>query len=149
MSNVSNLIHIVFCTKYRENTITNDHREDLYRMIWSLTKETKNYLVRIGGTPNHIHMLLDLSPKEPLSDVLRDIKSRSSSWMMSQRDMFPNFRGWAKGYFGTSVSTSAKSAVIEYIKSQQEHHKVEDFYTEIRRLCDESGTPLHPDDFTV
>jgi putative transposase len=33
-------------------------------------------------------------------------------------------------------------AVREYIRSQAEHHKEEDFQTEYRRFCEKNGKPL-------
>lgn len=145
MSKVIGLYHIVFCTKNRRMTISNDHREHVYRFIWDIVKSQKSTLLRISGIPNHIHMLVDLNPSVALSTLMREVKAKSSGWM--QRDArFPSFDGWAHEYYGASISYTHKDAVIEYIKSQQIHHGVEQFDDEIKRLVEEVGLRMYEDD---
>ncbi len=78
MSKVSALYHIVFCTKYREMTLTDSYLEDVYRFIWSEVKKQKCTLLRIGGIANHVHMLVELNPTTALASFMRAIKSDSS-----------------------------------------------------------------------
>ncbi|MGM9799767.1 MAG: IS200/IS605 family transposase [Muribaculaceae bacterium] len=147
MSKVQNLIHIIFNTKNRKFTITNDNREDLYRFIWKLCSQSGCYLLRIGGIPNHIHILLDLSPLISLSDLVKKIKQQSSNWM-KESSLFPEFEGWGREYGAFSVSLSHKDSVIEYIKSQQEHHKVVSFEDEYKQICRKNGFDISDYDFT-
>ena len=148
MSKVVALYHIVFCTKYRQMFINNDHREDLYRYIWSLLKKKGCYLVRISGVPNHIHMLIDLNPIVALSDLMRELKSSTSRWM-AMNDKFPMFSGWAKEYYAATLGVKDKDCIIEYIKSQQEHHLGRSFDEEIQDLCLHAGMSLYKDDFSI
>ena len=118
-SKVTALYHIVFVTKNREVTISQLNQEKLYRFIWSEIKSSGSSLLRIGGIPNHVHILLN--PSIALSTLVRDIKSRSSRWMKLSGD-FPLFTSWAAEYYASTISFDEKTAVIEYIKSQKEHH---------------------------
>ncbi len=121
MSKVSALYHIVFCTKYREMTLTDSYLEDVYRFIWSEVKKQKCILLRIGGIANHVHMLVELNPTTALAAFMRAIKSDSSGWL--RRDArFPLFCGWAGEYFACTISPRQKQVVIEYINGQQQHH---------------------------
>ena len=119
MSKVTALYHIVFVTKNREITISQLNQEKLYRFIWSEIKSSGSSLLRIGGIPNHVHILLN--PSIALSTLVRDIKSRSSRWMKLSGD-FPLFTSWAAEYYASTISFDEKTAVIEYIKNQKEHH---------------------------
>lgn len=136
------MYHIVFATKFRAATITNSHREDLYRFIWRLVTDRNCKLLRINGTPDHLHILLNLHPTITLSALVRDIKAHSSGWM--HRDSrFPLFQGWGKEYFAATVSYAGRMDVVEYIKSQQEHHNVVDFDSELELLFTREGMDIN------
>ncbi|MDE6263547.1 MAG: IS200/IS605 family transposase [Paramuribaculum sp.] len=141
MSRVTSLYHIVFATKRREQTITHENREALYRYIWTIISKSNSVLYRIGGVSDHIHILLDLHPTVPLSTMVRDIKSRSSSWM-KQSGLFAAFSGWATEYFAASVSYADKNGIIEYIKSQPEHHAKVKLDEELKILANDAGLAL-------
>lgn len=145
MSKVTSLYHIVFCTKYRKMTLPQEHLKDVYTFIWSLVKGQNSRLLRIGGISNHIHMLVDLNPSVALSNFMREIKSRSSGWLRSD-DRFPLFEAWAREYYASSVGTDAKDAIINYINSQQHHHRVAEFGEELGRLYMADGLTYDPRD---
>lgn len=133
MSKVLAYYHIVFCTKGREMTIPPTLKSELYRFIWSEIDKAGCTLIRIGGISNHLHLLLALHPSVSLSDLVKNIKSRSSGWM-NRDSRFSNFRGWARDYFASTLSTDMKPRVIAYINSQEEHHRSTNLDEEFRRL---------------
>ena len=122
MSKVLALYHIVFCTKYRKNTIPEAYQEDLYRFFWSEITAHKSKLIRIGGIGNHIHLLIDLHPTVCLANLIASVKAKSSGWMRTDA-RFTMFDGWAKEYYASSIGPDAKPGIIEYIKKQKEHHR--------------------------
>lgn len=147
MSKVRNLLHIVFNTKSRKMTIANDYREDVYRFIWKLCKEMNCYLLQVNGIPNHIHILVSLSPSISVADFVKKVKQQTSSWM-KECGSFPDFEGWGREYGAFSVSESAKFDVIEYIKGQQVHHRKVTFENEYKDLCSNSGLSFTSFDLT-
>ena len=64
---------------------------------------------------------------------MRTVKARSSLWV---HQTFPKLGAfaWQEGYSVFSVSKSQESAVKKYIARQDEHHKKEDFKSEVLRL---------------
>ena len=119
-------------------TLPEEYLPDVYRFIWSVIDNNKCRLLRIGGIGNHVHILLDLTPARALSDVVREKKSLSSGWL--KNDMrFHLFRGWAAEYFAKSVSPENKSIVINYIRTQKEHHSVAELDNEIRNMASDIG----------
>ena len=78
----------------------------------------------------HIHIAAILKPAEALSDVVRTIKSRSSGWIHDTWRERTDF-GWQDGYSAFSVSKSIVPQVIEYIRSQEEHHRRKTFREEL------------------
>ncbi len=145
MSKVNSIHHIVISTKRREMTIENELREEVYRFIWAELKKLGCHLYRIGGIPNHIHLLVNLSPAHSLAEVMRIVKANTSGWL-KRDERFPVFDGWGKEYFAESLSADAIPDVIGYINGQQEHHSNKNFDEELAWLYYRAGIKLHPDD---
>jgi REP element-mobilizing transposase RayT len=135
------LYHIVFRTKYSDQSICREHASDLYKYIWGIIKNKKCVLFRINGMEDHIHILSDLHPSVALADYIKDIKVASSKWM-KESGYFPDFKGWGIKYGAFTYSYKEKEVIIRYIKNQQEHHKEESFQDEIKRLFKEQGIDL-------
>lgn len=91
----------------------------------------------IGGTNDHVHLLLGLRATHRLCDVLESIKSGSSKWI---HDEFGVSKfAWQAGYGAFTVSASRIAAVKQYIENQGEYHRVKTFQEEYRRFLEESG----------
>ncbi len=132
------LYHIVFCTYRRENTLPEEHHEELYRYIWGIIKKRNCVLYRINGTENHIHILSDLHPTVALSDYIKEIKTASNRWM-KESGKFPDFVSWAEGSCTLTYSYRDKEMIVNYIKKQKEHHRETGFEDEYRALLKEAG----------
>ena len=132
------LLHIVFSTKHREPWITPDIVERLYPYMGGIVLAGKGVLYDVGGVEDHVHMYLRWRPDESVSDLMRTVKARSSKWI---HDTFPSLGafGWQEGYSVFSVSKSQEVAVKKYIAGQAEHHKTEDFESELLRLLRAHG----------
>ena len=130
--------HIIFSTKDRKPTLPEEHLPELYRYIWGILKNKSCHLYRIGGTEDHLHMLISLHPTVCLSDLLRDLKRSSSHWAKEQ-SFFPNFIGWQREYGSYTVRNRDKDTIIEYIKNQKEHHQKESSLDEFKRILEEEG----------
>ena len=132
------LLHIVFSTKHREPWITLDIADRLYPYIGGIVRAENGVLYDIGGVEDHVHLYLRWRPDAAVSDLMRTVKARSSKWV---HDTFTNFAAfaWQEGYSVFSVSRSQEEAVKKYIESQIEHHKKEDFKSELLRLLRAHG----------
>ncbi len=71
MSTFTNLIyHIVFSTKHRHPLIVGDFQKRLYEYIGGIIRTQDGNLIEIGGIEDHIHLLVNLSPKKTVSDSI-------------------------------------------------------------------------------
>ena len=138
MSYIQSLVHIVLNTKYREMSINPEEAKRLYAYIIAVLSNNDCHVLAINGIPNHIHILMSLSSKKCLSDVVRDLK-RSTSYWMKKSGFFPVFKGWEKEFASFNISYSHKDAVAQYIYNQQEHHKSLKFDTEYENLILKNG----------
>ena len=132
------LMHVVFSTKGRAPWISADVGERLYPYMGGIVKAEKGVLYDIGGVEDHVHMYLRWRPDGAVSDLMRTVKARSSKWV---HDTFSALRefGWQEGYSVFSVSKSQEEAVKHYIAGQAEHHRKEDFKSELLKLLRAHG----------
>jgi REP element-mobilizing transposase RayT len=80
----------------------------------------------IGGTDNHMHLLVQIPRSLPVAKVVSTIKSNTSRWAGEHVKRF----AWQRGYGAFSVSHSVIPAVVRYIQNQKAHHQKVDFETE-------------------
>ncbi|GGW60490.1 hypothetical protein GCM10008085_09890 [Winogradskyella epiphytica] len=83
----------------------------------------------INGMPNHLHLLISTKPNCNLSDLVRDIKTNASKWINEKRFVNGKFQ-WQNGFGAFTVSQSQLQKITNYIKNQEEHHKVKSFREE-------------------
>ena len=141
MSYTQLLYHIVFRTKSSKNTIPEEHEKELYAYIKGIINNKKSKLYRIGGMPDHIHLLVDIYPTFALSDFMKELKEYSSKWL-STNPNFPDFEGWAVSLAGFTYNLRDKQIIIDYIKNQKEHHKKVSFEEEYRKILNDYGITL-------
>lgn len=137
MSTYTQIIYqIVFGTKGRQNVLTVEQRPELYKYIWGILQNKKCHLYRIGGTENHIHIITHLHPSVSLSTLVKDIKLATGNFIKTN-DLFKNFSRWQEGYGAFTYSINEKDRLIEYVKNQEEHHRVKTFREEFVELLNE------------
>ena len=125
------LVHIVFSTKDRFDLIPADLENELYRYIHGVIENKNARLIIVGGTANHIHLLVSVGRLE-ISQLIADIKRSTSLWM--KKKGVAKFY-WQKGYGAFSVGQSQVGQVSNYIGNQKEHHSNHDYQDEFRTLC--------------
>jgi putative transposase len=79
--------------------------------------------------PNHIHLLVGTKPNCNLSDLVRDIKANSSKWINDKRFVKGKFE-WQTGFGAFTLGQSQLPHIVNYIKNQENHHKVKTFREE-------------------
>jgi REP element-mobilizing transposase RayT len=136
----TNLVHCVFSTKGRADLISAVLEERLHAYIFGTAKNLGIEILALGGTSNHIHILMTLPPAQPLSYAMRDLKANSSRWMSEHGTPF----AWQEGFGAFSVSPSQAPVVKRYVRNQAEHHKKRNFEEEFLLLLKKSGISYDP-----
>jgi len=138
-STLTNLLyHVVFSTKNREPTITSPIRADLYRYIGGIVRCEEGMLLEIGGTPDHVHLLLRLKARHAPATIVKTIKSKASKWLNANPKRPGRFE-WQRGYAAFTVSVSQLERVRAYVCNQAEHHRRQTFQEELRAMLDRHG----------
>jgi putative transposase len=132
-SYVLNYVHCVFSTKGRAQLIRD--REPLWAYFRGIARNCGFDVNAIGGTDNHVHVLLSVPAGMHLVNAVRDLKANSSRFMKTN---VPGF-AWQDGYAAISVSPSQIEVVKRYIARQEEHHRRRTFDEEFIALLDKAG----------
>ena len=122
-------IQIIFAVKGRQNLISNNIKEELYKYITGIVTNEEQKLIAINGMPDHIHILIGLKPNKSLSDLVRNIKANSSRFINEMQWINGKFE-WQTGFGAFSCSHSQLTNVINYIQNQEHHHKKKTFKEE-------------------
>ena len=128
---VKNYLHIIFSTKLRTEFIDKKIENELFSYIATICKDYDSPAIQIGGTDDHIHILLNLSRKFAIMKVIQEIKAHSSKWIKTKGAEFSNFY-WQSGYGAFSINPKEIEIVKDFIINQDIHHQKNDFQDEYR-----------------
>jgi len=121
--------HIVFAVKGRQNLIHLSWEEDLYKYITGVVQNKGQKLLAINGMPDHLHILIGFKPDCAISDLVREIKKSTHSFINENKYCDTKFY-WQEGFGVFSYNHSMLDRVIFYINNQKQHHKVKSFKEE-------------------
>jgi REP element-mobilizing transposase RayT len=113
--------HIIFSTKDRLPLLTAEFRPDLLAYTGGIIRKLDGKVIEANARPDHVHFLLSLPPALAVADALRVLKTNSSGWVHETRRRAAF--AWQTGYGAFSVSQSNVSAVVKYIRNQDQHHR--------------------------
>ena len=129
--------HIVFSTKDRHPFIADEWRSRLHEYLGGLVRAADGIPEAIGGTADHVHLLVGLRATHSLAALVQDIKQTSSRWIHETIGV-KNF-AWQPGYGAFTVSVSNCGMVKRYIAKQVEHHRARTFQDEYVALLQRHG----------
>lgn len=133
---VSGLVHCVFSTKDRRKIIPSESQAALWSFMGGIARKNGFKALIVGGTEDHIHILLSLPATMALAKAMQLLKGASSRWM---NETCTKEFAWQEGYGGFTLGVSQKSVTIDYIKRQAEHHRKrsfeEEFLAFLKRHC--------------
>jgi putative transposase len=138
---VSELIHCVFSTKQRRNLISPEVQPRLWAFLGGVARKNGFKALIVGGTENHVHILLSLPATLPLAKAVQLVKGASSRWM---NDQFETRFAWQEGYGAFTVGISQKNDTIAYIQGQAEHHRKRNFEEEFLAFLKKNGIEYDP-----
>ena len=129
-------IQIIFAVKDRNALIKECNRDEIEKYIYGIVNNHKCKPLAIYCNPDHTHLLVGLHPSVAISDLVRDLKASSSTFI---KNKFKNSSfSWQEGYASFSYSRSQIDLVIKYIHNQPKHHAKrgfkEEFLDMLRKL---------------
>jgi len=115
-------IQVVFAVQNRNALIKPEWENDLYKYITGIVQNKDQKMLAINGVSNHIHFFIGMKHNCCLSDLVREIKKSSNTFIKENK--FTKYRfQWQEGFGSFSYGRNQLSSVIKYIENQKEHPK--------------------------
>ena len=131
---------------FRQKTATlipKKHKTELHKYITGIITNKKQKLIQINSMPDHIHILVGITPDIVISDLVRDIKRNATQFINRKRWTVRKFM-WQEGFAAFTYSHSQLKDVIFYIENQEEHHSRKTFKEEYLELLKRFDVPYNP-----
>ncbi len=131
-------IHIVFAVKNRNALIRESFRDELEKYICGIATHKRHKPLAVYCMPDHTHLFVGLNPAEPISDLVRDVKTGTSALIKEKRWVRSAFN-WQEGYGAFSHARSQLDTVVAYILNQPHHHHHRTFRDEYLDMLVKAG----------
>jgi REP element-mobilizing transposase RayT len=122
-------IQVVFAVQGRQNLISKQHKEELHKYITGIVQKRNHKMLAVNCMPDHTHIFIGIKPVQSISDLVRDIKTNSSTFITDKKIVKSKFN-WQEGYGAFSYSHSHIDSVVKYVLNQEEHHRKKTFKEE-------------------
>ena len=116
--------HIVFVTKYRQQTIYGKLRRKIGDIIRDLCRQKGLDLHEGHAMKDHVHICLSIPPKFSVSNTVGFIKGKSAIRIHRELLGSKKMTGlsfWAKGYCASTVGLDEET-IRKYIRDQNKKH---------------------------
>jgi putative transposase len=130
--------HIIFSVKGRRASLNSSEMDRLCDYCGGILRNHGGTLHQGGGPADHIHLAISLDPKTSIVETVRTLKANTSRWIHENYADLGTF-AWQDGYAAFSVSHSGLPSVIDYIRSQPEHHQKLSYRQELEQFFAKHG----------
>jgi putative transposase len=128
--------HLVWATKERLPLITPDIEQGLYSYIVGKADALECITHAIGGTEDHLHLVVSIPPKLSAADFVQHIKGSGSHHLNHHVSPASPAFGWQRGYGVFSLGGQQLDDAIAYVVNQTSHHRLATIIAALER-CDE------------
>ena len=129
-------IQFVIAVQGRRSLISETWEEELYKYITGIITNKNQKLLAINGAYDHLHIFVGTKMSCCPSDLLREIKKSTNTWINDHKLTKEKFN-WQVGGAGFSYSKSDIPKVARYIENQKDHHRKVSFKDEYIKLLAE------------
>ena len=114
--------HLVFIPKYRRRVLTETIATRLNELIQQACEVHRWSIIELNVQPDHIHLLLQVSPTDSVAAVMQILKGGSARALRLEFPDLTEFLWgtsfWADGYFAETVGQAEEEVVRDYIRNQ-------------------------------
>jgi len=116
-------VHIVWVTKYRYKVLKGDIQSRCRDLIRQDCDMLEIEILKGVVSKDHVHLHVEYSPKQSISDIVKQLKGRSSRLLQKEfpklKNRYWGQRFWATGYGAWSTGNITDEMVQQYL----EHHR--------------------------
>jgi REP element-mobilizing transposase RayT len=136
LSNV--ILNVIFSTKNREPWLDAGVRPRMHAYLATICRDIGVEMARVGGMADHVHIVTTLPRTISQAEIVEQIKKTSSKGIKTLDGRYRGFF-WQRGYAAFSVSPSQLEGVLDYVDTQENHHRGRTFQEEYRDLSRKHG----------
>jgi len=122
-------LHFVWGTWNRLPIITKENETIIYEAILGKCKTLNTDVIALGGTEDHMHILVLMPSTITIADFIKYIKG-STSHLITHQINSEEFFKWQGSYAAFSVSVKDLKKIKTYIHRQKEHHSQKQTFPE-------------------
>ncbi len=115
--------HLVFVAKYRRTVFSKNMLVAMQLIFDKVCQDFESTLIEFEGECDHVHLLINYSPKVSLSKLINSLKGVSSRRLRQQFSEIHRYywKGmlWSPSYFAGSCGGAPLSVVKQYIQNQK------------------------------
>ena len=137
-------IRIIITVKDRETLIPKQHKAALHQYIIDIITHQEQTVIQINSMPDHLDILVSITPDVAISDWVRAIKAKSSKWINKKRWIVGKFE-WQSGFGAFSYAHSQLDRVVRHIKNQEARHSLRTFRVEDLAFLNHFDVPYNPE----
>lgn len=115
-------VHLVWATWDRLPLLSEPLRSEVYDLIQAECTRHRADLIAIGGTEDHVHLLVRMPATLAPADLVKQVKGVSSHAVNHASGSHKAFK-WQGAYGAFSVSKRHVPMIEGYIRRQEEHHR--------------------------
>ena len=116
-------LHLVWSTRSRYPYLADhDLRRRVYECINAVCTQLRSDVLAIGGTDDHVHLLVRPAATLSPAELVKRIKG-ASSHMVNHEIAGQEYFRWQGGYGAFSVSKRHVPMVRAYVLNQEKHHR--------------------------
>lgn len=131
------LYHVIWATKKRTPSITDDVVEVIQAAIGDTSRRLDTVVYAVGVMPEHVHVFAQIPPTLVVAKVIGQWKGASSHAVNALRPDSVEVLAWQSGYGVLSVSQSGFDRVLDYVLNQRERHAARELYGVMERVSDD------------
>ena len=121
--------HFVWIPKYRYQVLVPEIKSRLKEILVELCEWLDIVILEGAIASDHVHMYLSAPPKLSPSQVMKNLKGKSSEYLRKEfpelSKMYWGMHIWARGYFVSTVGID-REVIRKYVKEQQDNQIRED-----------------------
>jgi putative transposase len=114
--------HLVFIPKYRKRVLTGAIAEKVKQLFEQASEVNDWQIHEINVQSDHVHLLLQVHPRESVATVVQRLKGGSSRVLRASYPDLEEFLWgdsfWSDGYFVESAGQTEEAVIRRYIRDQ-------------------------------
>ncbi|MFO0648217.1 MAG: IS200/IS605 family transposase [Polyangiales bacterium] len=114
------VVHCVWSTSNRRPILDERRSARVYGLLARLCADHRCAPLAIGGTADHVHVLVGLHPSLAVADLVRRLKVGTSQFVSHHLGV-PDF-AWQNGYGAFSLRAEDTERLRGYVLGQAQHH---------------------------